>query len=418
MKQSNSRPKALPVVRLGLAFALLVAPVFAQQDKSEHELEFSRYKVTDLGTLGGTFSMAFGVNNAGRVGGAATVPAGNQHAFIWYRGHMSDLGTLGGPNSVAGAPSGEGRLAIISDTSSLDPSGEDFCGFGTHLVCLGAVWNGESLTALSTLGGNNATALTINNRGQVVGYAENGTPDKTCALATPSQVFQYEAVIWDRHGRIHQLPPLPGDTVGFALGINDRGQAVGSTGVCANTPLFPLQIGPHAVLWERGLPINLGSLGGGDFNTAAAINNRAEVVGASEVAGTLHTFLWTEDNGMQDLGTVGADLGSLPGGMEGINNQGQIVGASCINDPLCNLANPNLQTRAYLWQKGKMRDLNSLVVGKSPLYLLLGFGINDVGEIAGYGITPAGEIHGFLAIPCGQDGEDLCAADAVDTGGR
>jgi hypothetical protein len=51
---------------------------------------------------------------------------------------------------------------------------------------------------------------------------------------------------------------------------------------------------------------------------------------------------------MRDLGAVGTDLGSLPGGMGGINNRGQLVGASCVNDPLCNLGNPNLQTRAYL----------------------------------------------------------------------
>jgi probable HAF family extracellular repeat protein len=179
---------------------------------------------------------------------------------------------------------------------------------------------------------------------------------------------------------------------------------------------FPFKLGRTPFSGKKGLPINLGSLGSGDFSTAAAINNRAEVVGASGVSGALHTFLWTEGTGMQDLGTVDADLGSLPGGMEGINNRGQIVGASCINDPLCNLANPNLQTRAYLWQRGKMRDLNSLVVGKSRLYLLLGFGINDAGEIAGYGISPTGEIHGFLATPSKQDDKDACAADGVDTG--
>ena len=34
------------------------------------------YHVTDLGTLGGTFSTAFGVNNAGRIGGLRPCPTG------------------------------------------------------------------------------------------------------------------------------------------------------------------------------------------------------------------------------------------------------------------------------------------------------------------------------------------------------
>jgi hypothetical protein len=38
------------------------------------------------------------------------------------------------------------------------------------------------------------------------------------------------------------------------------------------------------------------------------------------------------------------------------------------------------------------------------LYLNIGFGINDAGEIAGYGIVKGtGDIHGFLLIPCDRD---------------
>lgn len=56
-------------------------------------------------------------------------------------------------------------------------------------------------------------------------------------------------------------------------------------------------------------------------------------------------------------------------------------------------------TRAYLWQNGVMTDLNTLVPADSPLYLLVGFAINDVGEIAGFGVSSTGNIHGFLATP-------------------
>jgi uncharacterized membrane protein len=64
-----------------------------------------------------------------------------------------------------------GEAAIGSDTSTLDPLGEDFCAFGSHRQCLGAVWRNGTLTALPTLpGGHNANAFGLNNQGEVVGY--------------------------------------------------------------------------------------------------------------------------------------------------------------------------------------------------------------------------------------------------------
>ena len=53
----------------------------------------------------------------------------------------------------------------------------------------------------------------------------------------------------------------------------------------------------------------------------------------------------------------------------------------------------------FLSQSGVMRNLQDLVVGVSPLYLLVGFGINDVGQIAGFGATSSGDVHAFLACP-------------------
>ena len=83
----------------------------------------------------------------------------------------------------------------------------------------------------TTLGGNNGYAHGINNRGQIVGSAENTTHDPTC---TPPQVLDFVPLIWEPKQRpiqkITQLLLLSGDTVGDALWINDNGQAVGITG--------------------------------------------------------------------------------------------------------------------------------------------------------------------------------------------
>lgn len=55
---------------------------------------------TDLGTLGGPYSMALDVNNRSQVVGQSGVSAEDTswdagHAFLWQNGKMNDLGTLG-----------------------------------------------------------------------------------------------------------------------------------------------------------------------------------------------------------------------------------------------------------------------------------------------------------------------------------
>ena len=59
------------------------------------------YTVTDLGTLGGTFSQAWGINNNGSVVGFATLTGDTLlHAFLWRKGVITDLGTLAGSDTL------------------------------------------------------------------------------------------------------------------------------------------------------------------------------------------------------------------------------------------------------------------------------------------------------------------------------
>lgn len=385
-------------------FAALAAQ--AQPGAPEDAPVPRRYKVIDLGTLGGTYSYAYGLNNAGVVaGGAATASQLGglfQTAFLWDGGPPINLGTLGGPacpacNSEAGGPNANGVSAVVSETANLDKNNEDFCGFGTNRQCLAAIWKEGALKALPTLrGGNNAQALWINGQGLVVGVSENGVPDSTCATATPSQALRFQAVVWGTNGEVNQLAPLKGDTVAFGFGINDRGQAVGSSGLCSNTALPPFTNGPlaaHAVLWEKnGTPRDLGSLvRGGSINIATSINDRGEATGGSQSSnGAPHAFIWTRETGMQDLGTVSGDSVSVAPCCNTINNRREIVGFSC--------PGPMGICRAFLWQGKQPLDLNALAPG-SPLYLQKALSINDAGQITGFGVTSTGETHAFLATP-------------------
>ena len=368
-----------------------------------------RYAVTDLGALGGTYSYAYGMNNAGVVSGGAATPSQtdglSQTAVLWYRGIPPiNLGTLGGAacptcNSEAGGPNAAGVSALISETANPDPNGEDVCAFGTHRQCLAAIWKNGMLSALPLLaGGSNSQALWINNRGEIAGFSETGVQDPTCASITPYQLLQIEGVIWRPDGQIRELAPLPGDTISFALGINENGQSVGVSGLCSNT-YFPFYINPsarasHGVLWDKdGTPTDLGNLGNATFTVPAAINDQGEVVGASKVAdGTVHPFLWTRDKGMQDLGEPeGAFATGIPC-CHTINNRGEIVGFSL------GASGPH----AFLWKRGQMIDLNSVIPGDSGWTLLFTQSINDRGQIAGWGVNPSGEIHGYLLTPMAE----------------
>jgi probable HAF family extracellular repeat protein len=225
---------------LSLLAVLTFLPGFAVQAQGNKP---AKYTVTDLGTFGGAYSFAFGINNSGMVAGGAATPSQTDFlsltGFVWDGGQLINLGTLGGSacpgcNSAGSAVSANGYVALNSDTANEDSQGEDFCGFGSHRQCLAAIWRNGVPTALRTLpGGNNSSAFWVNNRGQIIGSSENGVHDSTCMAATPFQVTRFEGAVWEPNGDIRELRPLEGDTVAFGFGINEQGQAVGSSGLCA-----------------------------------------------------------------------------------------------------------------------------------------------------------------------------------------
>jgi probable HAF family extracellular repeat protein len=130
----------LSSLSVGLAASLATVAAPAAQAPG---CAMPQYSVRDLGVLGkGTNATATDMNRTGWVAGSSNlVPNGPQHAFLWFGGGpLVDLGTLGGPNSGVDGPNLYGEAAVGSEISKADPDHEDFCAYGTHLQCLGAIW--------------------------------------------------------------------------------------------------------------------------------------------------------------------------------------------------------------------------------------------------------------------------------------
>ncbi len=401
--------------------ALAVSEGLAQAQHSKTQP--SNYYVINLGDpLGVPNAAAVSINNIGWIAGDAFATATTEHAELWV-GVPLDLGTLGGPNSAVAWPNknNHGLIVGITETADINPLGEDWscalANFATvdNHICYGFLWEDGVMSALPPLpGGLDSYGAGINNRGQAVGWAENGVHESTCVSP---QVLQFEAVIWGpKLGEITELPPLSGDLDGAATAINDQGQVVGISGICDQA--VGRYSAKHAVLWDSGRPINLGNFDGGvAWNTPTAINNRSQVVGFDNLAGTPSgefnpvAFIWSGGH-LRKILPIGTDTNSWAWG---INAHGQVVGQS--------FGGPT--PRAFLYQDGIATDLNTLMQPNSSLYLLFAGDINERGEIVGYAQdTSTGATVAFLAVPFpagpvdGGSGDSAGSARAGDNSRR
>ena len=387
-----------------LAVSLLAAlaatiPIVAQSGQTPGP----RYRVVELSTLGGTYSQTFYVTSKGVTSGEASLADGSWHAILYQGRFKTDLGTLGGLNSSAfGSPNGIGQVVGAAETSNTDPNGEDFCGFygsgapWSGTTCRGFLWQDGWMNPLPTLGGHNGAASAINNQGAVAGNAETATTDSTCPPYDPNlgqyQVLQDKPVVWE-NGHIKELPTYGGDPDGFAIAINNHGQVAGASGVCSTFNVINgLYLSPvHALLWDHGTVTNLGSLGGNFGNQAHNMNNRGQVVGVSDLAGdaVFHGFVWSQSAGMQDIPPLSGDTYSVA---LAINDPGVVAGVSID----ATFTTP----RAFVVVDGVPTDLNTLIPADSPLLLQTACSINSRGEITGLAVEKStGQYRGYLAIP-------------------
>jgi probable HAF family extracellular repeat protein len=244
----------------------------------------------NLGTLeGGIYSFANGINNLGQVVGADYASNWDDRAFLWENGIMTGLGTLGGSTSTAWAINNQGQ--VVGESHTVDGQRHAF------------LWENGVMTDLATLGGTYSAAYGINDLGQIVG-------------ASSTADGQTRAFLWE-NGIMTDLGTL-GGTNSYAYDINNLGQVIGESN-------YPGSGNQHAFLWttEVGM-LDLGTLYDGIYSYAYDINNLGQVVGVSFMSDwSAQAFLW-ENGVMIDLG----GLGGTNSGAYGINDQGQIVGSS------------------------------------------------------------------------------------------
>ena len=377
------------------------------------------YQIVPLPTLGGVSAAGNGINNRGWITGTADQTGDNvSHAAAWMGSQLTDLGALGGQtfNSAVAWPikANNGEIVGISDTNQDQIPNDNFScypfyasGSPTGKVCNGFRWAKGSMTALPPFsGGLNSYATAVNNRGEIVGWAENGVADPTCDNTL--QTLQFRAAMWEPDGTMKELPPLPGDSTSAATAINDLGQVVGISGPCG------IAVGSvsalHSVIWQNGVPMRIPDLGGQAWNTPTAINKAGTVVGFSLPTGqdgtrNFEAFLWTQDGGL-------VRLGKLPGDIRaealGVNEKNQVVGLS--------RGGPHL-FRAFIWQNGVMTDLNCLTVPGSQ-FLLFANDINDRGEISGELFDPIALFGpAFRGIPVFNGTGSTCPSGAADANG-
>lgn len=245
------------------------------------------YKILDLGALNKNLSVAFAITNCGQVAGwiDSPVPPATLLApipFLWAQGIMQLLPLTG--------------RAAYGQAFDLNGNGQVAGNTYNTVVTQATRWQGGVMQLLPFLG-DDANARSINDCGSVAGDGATASGTNTQAWCNPG-------------GRLNPLPPynplvMQTDRYSRAYGINNRGQIVG--GSDTGTPIFfpaayaAPALGIHACLWDKGIPQDLGALHANEGSEAYGINDKSRIVGRSGN----HAFLW-HNGAMTDLGAGAA----------------------------------------------------------------------------------------------------------------
>lgn len=264
-----------------------------------HGFFYSGSKMTDIGTLGGEFSVANGLNDNGQVAGVADLNGGQVRGFVWQNGKMTRIGTLGGQFSTANGINNKGEVVGLSVTSGGLP----------HAF----VWKEGDMRDISAqCPGKYNGARVINDNSDIAGiFTEDGESVHTFVLS----------------GKQSRPVPTLGGTFSIPTGISSKAHVVGYSTLKGDETV-------HGYAWQPDGIKDLGTLGG-ENSIALGVNSSAQVVGGAETAsGMFRATLWANGK-TTDINTL------LPSGSGwqlivagGINEKGQIAGYGVVGNSI------------------------------------------------------------------------------------
>jgi uncharacterized membrane protein len=366
---SGENRKALADVERAIAIAPSNNEARELRDKLLN-LPQPKYKIIDLGTLGGPRSLAYGMNGLGHVTGFSSLPSTPggptpEHAFL-YDGELHDLGVLPEtPRNVAG-PSSFGHS--INDRDQI-------VGDAVINGSVAFLWDPEH--GMRNLGFADTHGTSINNPGDVLVAPALVAPSNHPLLIRPPTV------------RETILPPqsLPGCFLS-PNAVNDSGEVVGYCSTTSGGTPF------QAFAWDRIRGTHLLESPGTIQSLAWSLNNSDQVIGSVGFGvGIGRAVIW-DSTGMRVLPTISAVDGKiLNTDGYGINDRGYAVGMGTI------VTGPTSATQyAVLWIRSVGYILDNLIPQDSGWHLIETHSINNAGQIAGYG-TAAGQTRAFRLDP-------------------
>ncbi|MES2317580.1 MAG: PKD domain-containing protein [Pseudomonadota bacterium] len=263
--------------------------------------------VQDIGNLGADFARVTGLNDYGQVTGVSWATPGVVRSFVWSkRRGMIDIGALPGA------------------TSSWEP--------------------------------------TINNRGEITGYA-NGEP-------TPYPL----AFRWTLSAGMESLGGLAtgADAISYGRAINDSGQIAGNS----LTPADDY----HAFAWTRAAGmVDIDTLGN-RYSDAVGVGAYGQVGGNFFVnGGNTRGFIWTPRSGMRDIGTAGGEGAWIVG----MTASGRMTGV---------ITYPTVSQRAMTWT----RDSGVVLLGTLGGATSNAVGANNKGQVVGGAATASDDWRAFV----------------------
>jgi probable HAF family extracellular repeat protein len=308
-----------------------------------------QYTVTDLGALNpayGTF--AKGINSKGEVVGYGGADATHDHAFRYSNGTMTDLGTMGGSNSRAYGIGDAGLIGGDADTFS-----------STSKVAM--IYSGGNMSALATFGGSASSVNAISPNGTIAGssrpfgdggfrafirFPNGGIGQVPFLTGTDVANFGYATndlgytVGVSQTAGMRNVAYIYGP--GFVLPLDSRASldsyavAVNSVpSMVVGSAVFAGGVTHAASFVTNTVPVDLGTLPGGTNSEALGVNDSKTIVGGSSIAGSYHGFVIPDF----DASTALLDLNDLIAGgttftienASAINASGQIAASGSEN---------------------------------------------------------------------------------------